>query len=76
MNLRCDVGFRTASLEDSYRSSGSLRSELALIRALLKQSKRCLCPKLKNHAVELHTRKVELSDELKIRSTEEPVDGV
>ena len=56
---------------DFYRSASSLRFELGLIRTLLKLSKRCLCPKLKTHAVDIHARKVELMNELKIRSEEE-----
>jgi hypothetical protein len=48
----------------------SLRSELALIKCLLNTSKRCLSPKLKTHALELHARKVTLKRELKIRSEE------
>jgi hypothetical protein len=55
---------------DCYRSVRSLRSELTLIRALLHISKRCLSPKLKTHALELHTRKVEVEQELKVRSEE------
>jgi hypothetical protein len=53
---------------DYYRCAMSLGSELTLIRTLLKISKRCLCPKLKSYALELHARKVELMLELKIRS--------
>jgi hypothetical protein len=34
-------------------------------------SKRCLSPKLKTHALELHAQKVKLKQELKIRSEEE-----
>jgi hypothetical protein len=56
---------------DSYRSVASLRSELTLIATLLKISKRCLSPKLKTHAFELHERKVKLKQELTIRSEEE-----
>ena len=62
--------FSTSRLEDSCRSPSSLRSDLELARALLKLSKRCLCPTLKSHARALHTRKVELAHELKIRSEE------
>jgi hypothetical protein len=46
----------------------SLRSELGLIRTLLKLSKGCLCPKLKSYALVLNARKVELMLEPKIRS--------
>jgi hypothetical protein len=53
---------------DYYRCAMSLGSELTLIRTLLKISKRCLCPKLKSYALELHARKVDLMLELKIRS--------
>jgi hypothetical protein len=56
---------------DSHRCVTSLPSELSLIRALLTISKRCLSPKLKTHALELHERKVKLKQELKIRSEEE-----
>jgi hypothetical protein len=52
------------------RSLRSLRSEITLIRALLHISKTCLSPKLKTHALELHTRKVEVEQELKVRSEE------
>jgi hypothetical protein len=37
---------------------------------LLHISKRCLSPKLKTHALELHTREVEVEQELKVRSEE------
>ena len=49
----------------------SLRSELRLIRTLLRIAKRCLAPKLKSYALELHARKVALMLELKIRSKAE-----
>jgi hypothetical protein len=57
--------------EKYYWCAMSLRSELRLIRTLLKISKRCLCPKLKSYALELHARKVELMLELKIHSKAE-----
>jgi hypothetical protein len=49
----------------------SLRSELRSVEALLRLSKRCLCPKLKTYANELHERRVKLKEELNIRSAEE-----
>jgi hypothetical protein len=60
---------------DDYRRAMSLRSELTLIRTLLKVSKRCLCPKLKSYALELHARKVELMLELKTRSEADTADS-
>ena len=57
--------------EDSYRCKMSLRSELRSVETLLNLSKRCLCPKLKTHADELHERRVKLKDEIKIRLEEE-----
>jgi hypothetical protein len=63
--------FSSHSNSDSYRCATSLRSELRLIETLLRISKRCLSPKLKTHASELHKRKVKLKEELKIRSEEE-----
>lgn len=59
---------------DYYRCAMSLRSELRSIRTLLKISKRCLRPKLKSYALELHARKMELMLELKIRSEAEKTD--
>jgi hypothetical protein len=56
---------------EAYRCTMSLRSELSLIRTLLKVAKRCLCPKLKSYALELHDRKVALMLELKSRSKAE-----
>jgi hypothetical protein len=56
---------------NSYRCTMSLRSELRLIRTLLRLAKRCLCPKLKSYALELHARKVALMRELKSRSKAE-----
>jgi hypothetical protein len=56
---------------DSYRCVASLRSELGLVKSLLNISKRCLSPKLKTHALELHARKVKLQKQLKFRSEEE-----
>jgi hypothetical protein len=56
---------------DCYRCTMSLRSELRLIRTLLRIAKRCLTPKLKSYALELHARKVALMLELKIRSKAE-----
>jgi hypothetical protein len=61
--------------EDYYRCAMSLRSELGLIRTLLKLGKRCLCPKLKTYALDLHARKVKLMRELKIRSEAETLPG-
>lgn len=58
---------------DCYRSATSLGSELELVDTLLKISKRCLCPRLKTHAEELHARKVTLKGELKIRPEREKV---
>jgi hypothetical protein len=57
--------------EDSYRCAMSLRSELTLVETLLVVSKKCLCPKLKTYAGELHERSVKLKEELNIRSEEE-----
>jgi hypothetical protein len=57
--------------EDSYRCAMSVRSELTLVETLLKLSKKCLCPKLKTYAGELHERKVKLKQELTIRLEEE-----
>jgi hypothetical protein len=57
--------------EDSYRCVMSLRSELTLVETLIKRGKKCLCPKLKTYADELHERRVKLKDELKIRLEEE-----
>jgi hypothetical protein len=53
---------------DSNRSMKSLRSESAVVKSLLIISKRCLSPKLKTHASELHDRKEHLKQQLKIRS--------
>jgi hypothetical protein len=61
---------------DSYRCPTSLRSELIIIKKLLKLAKKCLCPKLRTYAPELEERRLTLVMELKIRAKEEnvPVD--
>jgi hypothetical protein len=61
--------------EDSDRCAMSLRSELRSVETLLRLSKRCLCPKLKTHAEELHERRVKLKDELTIRLEEKKLWG-
>ena len=55
---------------DSYRCPMSLRSELRLIRRLLKLGTTCLSPKLKGYAPELEKRKLKLLAELKLRGRE------
>ena len=61
---------------DSYRCATSLRSELRIVRKLLRLAKKCLSPKLKSYASELEQRRVKLIMELKIRAQEAnaPVD--
>jgi hypothetical protein len=54
---------------DSYPCVAPLRSELGLVKSLSNISKRCLSPKLKTHALELHARKVKLQQQLKIRGS-------
>lgn len=58
---------------DSYRCATSLRSELRIVKKLLRLTKKCLCPKFKSHAFDLEQRRVKLMFELKIRADEEHV---
>jgi hypothetical protein len=61
---------------DSYRCPTSLRSELLIVKKLLRLAKKCLCPKLRTYAPELEERRLKLIMELKTRAGEEnvPVD--
>ena len=58
---------------DAYRCATSLRSELKIVKTLLKLAKRCLCPKLKTYAPDLEQRRLKLILELKIRAEEENI---
>lgn len=58
---------------DFYRCAPSLRSELKIVKTLLKLGKRSLCPKLKTYAPDLEERRLKLIAELKIRAEEENI---
>jgi hypothetical protein len=59
--------------KDSYRCATSLRSELRMVKTLLKLAKKCLSPKLKTYAPDLEQRRLKLVVELKIRTEEENI---
>jgi hypothetical protein len=58
---------------DSCRCAMSLRSELRIVKRLIKIGKTCLSPKLKAYAPDLDERRRKLLTELRIRGQEENI---